>query len=173
MRAACTHGRVCACVCVCGMPGAPTVHRVSRAPLQNWCRGVCARAHVWVQVYDITRAETFRQLGDWLRELELYCTNGGRDVVKVLVGNKSDKEDERAVSTREAEAWARSRGMLFLEASARSEKNVQQVFEEAVQKVLEDPSLVAGTKPGAAPRATVRMDAPGFVPATSDGSSST
>lgn len=35
----------------------------------------------------------------------------------------------------EAEAWARSKGMLFLEASAKTQVAIKQVFTEVVRKV--------------------------------------
>lgn len=42
---------------------------------------------------------------------------------------------ERVVSRREAEDWARSKGMLFVESSAKTKIGIQQVFNEVVQKV--------------------------------------
>lgn len=41
-------------------------------------------------VYDVTRPETFEHLNEWLSEVEMYCPGGGREVVKLLVGNKVD-----------------------------------------------------------------------------------
>ncbi len=57
----------------------------------------------------------------------------GKDVVKLLVGNKVDKP--RVVKREEAEQWARSKGMLFMEASAKTKEGIQQVFSEIVHKV--------------------------------------
>jgi hypothetical protein len=42
---------------------------------------------------------------------------------------------ERAVAREEAESWARSKGMLFLEASAKTRVGIKQVFTEVIQKV--------------------------------------
>ena len=89
-------------------------------------------AHGIVLVYDVTRPETFQHLAQWLAEIEMYSPGGGKNVVKLLVGNKSDLEQDRAVSSREGEAWAREKGMLFLEGSAKNAENVKQVFEEVV-----------------------------------------
>ncbi|ETO80300.1 hypothetical protein, variant 7 [Phytophthora nicotianae P1976] len=86
-----------------------------------------------VLVYDVARRDTFENLDLWLQEVEVYSPAGGRDVVKLLVGNKIDKE--RVVSRREAEDWARSKGMLFVESSAKTKIGIQQVFNEVVQKV--------------------------------------
>lgn len=68
-----------------------------------------------ILVYDVTRRDTFDSLDQWLREMEVYCPGGGREIVKLLVGNKVDKA--AVVSREEAEDWARARGMLFLEVS--------------------------------------------------------
>ena len=115
-------------------------------------------AHGVLLVYDVTRPETFAHLNAWLSEIEMYAPNGGKHVVKLLVGNKSDLEADRAVSTKEGEEWARSKGMLFLESSAKSGEAVKSVFEEVVSKVLESPALLASAAPG--PRAGVaRLDA--------------
>ncbi|CAM9727706.1 unnamed protein product [Phaeothamnion confervicola] len=105
-------------------------------------------------VYDVTRPDTFENLSKWLEEVETYHPGRGREVVKLLVGNKIDQE--RVVPRAEAEAWARSKGMLFLEASAKSKVGIKQVFSEVVQKILENPALLANTAPGR-PRGTVNM----------------
>jgi len=104
-------------------------------------------AHGVLLVYDVTRPETFQHLNAWLSEIEMYSPAGGKHVVKLLVGNKSDLEADRAVSTKEGEEWARSKGMLFLESSAKSGEAVKSVFEEVVSKVLESPALLASCKP--------------------------
>ncbi|KAG5177892.1 Rab18, rab family GTPase [Tribonema minus] len=97
-------------------------------------------------VYDVERPETFDNLNKWLEEVETYHPGRGRDVVKLLVGNKVDCP--RAVPREQAEAWARSKGMLFLEASAKTEVGIRQAFEEVVHKILESPALLANTTPG-------------------------
>jgi Ras-related protein Rab-18 len=92
------------------------------------------------------KSDTFEALDQWLREMEVYCPGGGREVVKLLVGNKVDMN--AVVSREEAEDWARARGMLFLEASAKSNIGVSQAFEEVVEKILDNPALLVNTAPG-------------------------
>ncbi|KAF1321076.1 Rab18 family gtpase, partial [Globisporangium splendens] len=106
-----------------------------------------------VLVYDVARRDTFENLDLWLQEVEVYSPAGGKDVVKLLVGNKIDKE--RVVSRREAEDWARSKGMLFVESSAKTKIGIQQVFNEVVQKILENPALLGTTRPRTNDRATL------------------
>jgi GTPase SAR1 family protein len=46
----------------------------------------------------------------------------------VLVGNKCDLVGERQVTREEAETFATNEGMIYMEASARSNKNVENIF---------------------------------------------
>lgn len=97
-------------------------------------------AHGIVLVYDVTRRETFTNLvGTWAKEVGLYSTN--QDCIKILVGNKVDKESERAVSKEEGMALAQEHRCLFLECSAKTRENVQQCFKDLSLKILEVPSL--------------------------------
>ncbi|TMW93965.1 hypothetical protein EJD97_010943 [Solanum chilense] len=91
--------------------------------------------------YDVTRRDTFTNLSDvWAKEVELYCTN--EDCVKMLVGNKVDRETERVVRREEGVALAKELGSLFLECSAKTRANVEQCFEELTLKIMEVPSLL-------------------------------
>ncbi|XP_061966661.1 probable protein phosphatase 2C 11 [Populus nigra] len=95
-----------------------------------------------IMVYDVTRRETFTNLSEiWAKEIDLYSTN--QDCIKMLVGNKVDKESERVVTKKEGIDFAREYGCLFLECSAKTRVNVEQCFEELVLKILETPSLLA------------------------------
>lgn len=92
-------------------------------------------------VYDVTRRETFTNLSEiWAKEVDLYSTN--QDCIKMLVGNKVDRENERVVTKQEGIALARQLGCLFLECSAKTHVNVENCFEELVLKILDTPSLL-------------------------------
>ncbi|XP_022767261.1 ras-related protein RABC2a isoform X1 [Durio zibethinus] len=94
-----------------------------------------------ILVYDVTRRETFTNLSDiWAKEVELYSTN--QDCLKMLVGNKVDRDSERAVSRDEGIALAKKLGCMFLECSAKTRENVEQCFEELALKIMEVPSLL-------------------------------
>lgn len=94
-----------------------------------------------ILVYDVTRRETFTNLsGVWAKEIDLYSTN--QNCVKVLVGNKVDRDSERVVSREEGIALAKEHGWLFLECSAKTRENVEQCFEELALKIMEVPSLL-------------------------------
>ncbi|KAK7318444.1 hypothetical protein RJT34_03146 [Clitoria ternatea] len=95
-----------------------------------------------IMIYDVTRRETFTNLSEiWAKEIELYSTNP--ECIKMLVGNKVDKEGDRVVTKKEGIDLARECGCLFTECSAKTRVNVQQCFEELVLKILDTPSLLA------------------------------
>ena len=66
-------------------------------------------------------------------------------MIKLLVGNKIDQP--KVVPRHVADEWARSRGMLFMESSAKTKEGINMVFDEVVEKILENPSLLSNTRP--------------------------
>lgn len=75
-------------------------------------------------MYDITRRESFNHLSRWLEEAR---QNGNPNMTIMLIGNKSDLEHRRAVSTKEGELFAQENNLVFLETSAKSAANVETV----------------------------------------------
>ncbi|KAE9589821.1 hypothetical protein Lal_00021512 [Lupinus albus] len=97
-------------------------------------------AHGIIIVYDVSRRETFTNIEDiWAKEVERYSTN--HECIKILVGNKVDKESQRAVTKEEGMALAQKHRCLFIECSAKTRENVQQCFSDLTLKILEVPSL--------------------------------
>ena len=72
-------------------------------------------------------------------------SQGGRDVVKVLVGNKIDQPVK--VKPQMAEAWAQGQGMIYMSASAKTKQGIKDLFYEVIAKILEKPELLVNTKP--------------------------
>eukprot|EP00597_Dinobryon_sp_UTEXLB2267_P002780 CAMPEP_0170074506 /NCGR_PEP_ID=MMETSP0019_2-20121128/11798_1 /TAXON_ID=98059 /ORGANISM="Dinobryon sp., Strain UTEXLB2267" /LENGTH=93 /DNA_ID=CAMNT_0010284853 /DNA_START=458 /DNA_END=739 /DNA_ORIENTATION=+ len=55
----------------------------------------------------------------------------------MLIGNKSDLEHRRAVTTKEGEIFAQENGLVFLETSAKSAQNVETAFIKTAENIYE------------------------------------
>ncbi|KAK2384590.1 Ras-related protein Rab-11A [Trifolium repens] len=76
-------------------------------------------------VYDITKRQTFDHIPRWLEELRNHAD---KNIVIILVGNKSDLENQRDVPTEDAKEFAEKEGLFFLETSALQATNVEASF---------------------------------------------
>ncbi|XP_067405904.1 ras-related protein Rab-17 isoform X2 [Emydura macquarii macquarii] len=91
-------------------------------------------ANAAVLVYDIAKQETFARAKIWLRELEKEFLHD--EIVIVLVGNKTDLAAQREVTFEEAEAFAKSKSLMYMETSAKSNYQVTEVFMAIAQELL-------------------------------------
>merc|ERR1712167_536481 len=82
-------------------------------------------AHGIIVVYDITDADSFSNVKQWLEEIQRYACEG---VNKLLVGNKCDLGPKRAVEKKTAEDFANKLSIPFLETSAKNNNNVEAAF---------------------------------------------
>lgn len=57
------------------------------------------------------------------------------NAVTVLVGNKTDLEDTREVSTAEGRTLAEAQGLFFMETSALDSSNVTAAFQTVVEEI--------------------------------------
>ncbi|WOL13831.1 Small GTP-binding domain containing protein [Canna indica] len=97
--------------------------------------------HGIIMVYDVTRRDTFKNLVDiWAKEVAIYSTN--HDCIKVLVGNKVDKEIDRKVTREEGIALAKEMGCMFIECSAKTGENVSRCFQDLAIEILGVPRLL-------------------------------
>ena len=86
-----------------------------------------------VLVFDVTNRNSFERLTEWMFELELYCRD---EPVKLLVGNKSDLEEQREVTKVEAMEFAKKHNILYMETSASSGGEVEYAFEVVTTEIL-------------------------------------
>ena len=100
---------------------------------QSIARGYYKSAVCGIVVYDITDRKTFNNVNSWIEQCR---TNGPKTISLVLVGNKSDLEDKRAISFEEGEELAVKHGMLFFETSAKSGKNIQEMFNGSFEDII-------------------------------------
>ncbi|KAK7852659.1 ras-related protein RABA5b-like [Quercus suber] len=83
-------------------------------------------------VYDITRTTTFDSVKRWLDELTTHCDT---TMARMLVGNKCDLENIRAVSVEDGKSLAEAEGLFFMETSALDSTNVEAAFEVVIREI--------------------------------------
>ena len=85
-------------------------------------------------VYDITQKSTYESLEKWVNDLK---SAGDPKITIILIGNKSDLEENRQVSKEQGEEKAKSFGCAFLETSALSGDNIDKAFNLMVKEIFE------------------------------------
>ena len=83
-------------------------------------------------VYDITRADTFSNIDKWYNELIDY---GDKDVIPLIVGNKSDLNQLRSVDVKTALDKAASLGVPMIETSAYNLSNIDLAFKKLIHGI--------------------------------------
>ena len=81
-------------------------------------------------VFDVTSRESFMGTSAWIRDIR---AERGDDVILLLVGNKADMEAQRQVSTEEAQQYAQSLNLAYMETSAKTGHNVRELFTQIAQ----------------------------------------
>jgi Ras-related protein Rab-1A len=85
-------------------------------------------------MFDVTNSESFNHIQKWLEDANKYA---GEDVIKLLVGTKSDKTAKRVIDYKTGKEFADFYGMDFIETSAKSSKNIKESFELIATKMKE------------------------------------
>lgn len=89
-------------------------------------------AQAAIVVYDITNADTFSRAKVWVKELQRQAAP---NIVIALAGNKADLAAKRQVEIEEAETYAEGNGLIFMETSAKTAINVNDIFMAIAKKL--------------------------------------
>lgn len=104
-------------------------------------------AHGIMVVYDVTNKDSFDNVGLWMTEID---KNGRDGVNRILLGNKAEEAKGdvlgRQVTADAARSYAESKGLTFLEVSAKQGINVSNAFfaiaEDIVKRMERKPANV-------------------------------
>jgi len=77
-------------------------------------------------VYDVTRRQSFDHVTTWLEDARNHSNNP--HMVVMLVGNKCDMQSRRVIQFEEGAQFAAKHGLQFMETSAKTGYNVDEVF---------------------------------------------
>ncbi len=105
------------------LAGQPTYNELRRRYM--------AGATMAIIVYDVTRPQTFLDLGEWFTKFITVCPNA----VVAVVANKIDRED-RLVPPEAGKMVTQWLDVLHYETSAKTGENVNTLFTDLVQRAL-------------------------------------
>ena len=90
-------------------------------------------AHGILLLYDVTDKDSFKNLSNWLIEIE---KNASKNVVKILIGNKCDLEDKRVITYNQGKEFADTYGLKFIETSVKKNLNVNEAFQTIGKELM-------------------------------------
>ena len=85
-------------------------------------------------VFDITNRDSFLDIENKLKDCDKYAKEGA---IKIMLGNKSDLDDQREVSFEEANLFAINHEIKYFETSAKDGTNIDKVFYELSIDIVE------------------------------------
>ena len=100
--------------------------------IRNITQAFYKGAHALIFMYDVTDQNSFKNLSNWIKQVEAH---GEKNLVKVLVGNNCDKLD-RVVTEEEGKQLAEDFSIGFFETSPKTDKNVSEVFYYLIDEIL-------------------------------------
>ena len=87
-------------------------------------------------VYDVTNSYSFDEIQDYYcKKIEDNCN---KDIKVILLGNKSDLENERQIQPEEGATFDAKKGFMFMETSCLKNKNVADGFETLIELTYRD-----------------------------------
>ena len=95
-------------------------------------RRYMAGASMAIIVYDVTRPQTFLDLGEWFTKFTTVCPNA----VVAIVANKIDRPD-RLVPPEAGSMIRRWLDVLYYETSAKTGENINRMFADLVMRAME------------------------------------
>jgi small GTP-binding protein len=99
-----------------------------RAITKNYYKG----ANGIILIYDVTSIQTYENVKNWITQIR---EEASPNVIIYIAGNKIDLEEERKIKTEEGQKLAGELGLPFFETSAKTGVNINESFEDLVEKI--------------------------------------
>ena len=95
--------------------------------------------HGAILVFDLSRANTFPKMKDWLNDMRSIIEH---KIPFIILGNKSDLISEvgEVIDTGEPKKFTEQEESFYLETSAKTGNNVEQAFNELIKQMLKSNS---------------------------------
>ena len=111
-----------------------------RAITKNYYKG----ANGIILIYDVTNLQSYENVKNWISQIK---EEANPNVLIYLAGNKIDVgEEERVVKTEEGQKIADELNLPFYETSAKNGLNVNEIFEDILEKIDEVYSKIEVSK---------------------------
>jgi len=98
-----------------------------------------------IVVFDITNRDSFNRAKSWVKELQ---RQGNPNIVIALAGNKSDLSGKRKIEADEAQQYADENGIMYMETSAKTAANVNELFVAMARKLPKNAPSSRANNPG-------------------------
>jgi Ras-related protein Rab-2A len=120
----------------------PIASETGNARLQIWdttgneryrsiSRAYLSRSDGIFLVFDVKSREGFERIDEWREAIE----EGASNAIVFLIGNKSDAESDRQVSSAEAQAYAAQHHFEYFETSAKTGAGIQEAFARMAEQI--------------------------------------
>ncbi|MHA2325437.1 MAG: Rab family GTPase, partial [Promethearchaeota archaeon] len=86
-----------------------------------------------VIMFDITNKESFNNIRKWYDIINKVALP---KIILILVGNKSDLEEDREITTQVGMDLAKELGIYYMETSAKTNENIEEVFEWIALQII-------------------------------------
>ena len=111
-----------------------------RAITKNYYKG----ANGIILIYDVTNLQSYENVKNWISQIK---EEANPNVLIYLAGNKIDVgEEDRVVKTEEGQKIANEFNLPFYETSAKNGVNVNEIFEDILEKIDEVYSKIEVSK---------------------------
>ncbi|KAJ5070011.1 ras gtpase [Anaeramoeba ignava] len=102
-------------------------------PFPNYVR----QTNIFVLIYSITDKHSFEVIKNFDKEIKYILDIEDKDYPKVLIGNKSDLTMKREISIEKGKELAKELNCKFIETSAKTGENINQIFYETILLEIE------------------------------------